>query len=1088
MPLRLSLLVLLTLLACLLGPPAVTADGPAGQPVLEPDAAGLTITWRPPDYAISTLTFESGSYSRFLMPYTTLSGQPGYPQLPVYSGLVGLPPTGGARLEVVELQTEIVNLSHPPEPAPQPVAVLDPLAGFSGGSQTHTPDPAVYAADSFYPGAVAELGEPQQVRSHRVAALTIYPLRVNAARQEMEVVRLVRLRVSFSHPAEAITALALPSGPDPVAAALSATLLNPEAGQWLTPPEPAQPDAGLNSLGSPAGAGAIKVWVNEAGLYGLTYDDLRGAGLPLESLDPRTLKLSHGYPRQEVAILVEGEADGRFDPPDRLLFYAWPSPSRYVAGDVYFLSYGGAGGLRMGLRPGAPAGLPAGTAWRVTTAETNKFYDPLYQARDGDYWYWDRLYQPDHPAENYNLPVQAPLAAGPAATLTVWLQGYTAHPSLNPDHRVQVYLNNYLLGTVEWDGKSANTATLAVPANTIISGDNQVRLVLPGISGVFAEGAWLDAFRLVYPVGQAGTGQSHFKGEAGQRQYIITGAGGPLLVFDVTVPESPRQVAGYTLNGSTLGVGDAGPTAADYLIVPANQIKRPLSLQPALNLADPAGGADYIIISHPSLLAALAPLAEHRARQGLRVATVDVSAVYDTFGDGRLDAGAIKNFLAHAYARWPAPAPLYVLLAGDGSYDFKNYSGYNPPRLLPPYLAPVDPWWGETAADNRLVTLAGADNLPDMLIGRLAVSSAAEAATVVDKIIQYEASPPAGDWATRQVIVADNPDPAADFYGSADKLYSQLPDSYPGTRYYYGGSGSSPAYFYSDPAVLRANLLNTFNQGASLVAFYGHSSWEQWAVESLLHLNDLGQLNNQNRLPVVLEMTCFTGFFHHPKTTTFDESLLRRPGGGAVAVWGSTGLGVSTGHDQLQAGFYEAVMQAGQPVLGSAILAGKLNLFATGFHQDLLDTFTLFGDPALNLGQVFKPDVRITQAVTGSGHRPGDPISLTLTIRSTGAGPARGLVVTDTLPAAILSPSWSTTAPGVSAGGLYTWTLPDLASGQEIIITISGVIDPALPPDFSFTNTARVTSSAPELSDGNNTSIAVIGGRRLYLPTVMRNY
>lgn len=1039
------------------------------------------------------ITLETGSYSRLLMPYTSLSGRPGYPQLPLFSGLVGLPPDGGARLEILELQTQVVKLPHPPEPAPTPLPVpvsptdLDLLSGFSGGPQTRTPDPVPYAADSFYPGTVAELGEPQQLRSYRVAPLTIYPLRVNAARQEMEVVRLVRLRVSFSHPASQVTALALPSGSDPFAAALSASLLNPEAGQWPARPVPVNPASGLQPLNSQAMAAATKVWVNEAGLYVLTYDDLRGAGLPLESLNPATLKLSRGYPRQEVAILVEGEADGRFDPQDRLLFYASPGPSRYVAGDVYFVSYGGANGLRMGSRSGAPGGAPGGTAWRVVDAETNKFYDPLYQARDGDYWYWDKLYLPDRPANSYSLPVQAPLAAGPASSLTIWLQGYTSHPTLNPDHRVQVYFNNYLLDTVAWDGKNAYTAALAVPLNTIVSGNNQVRLVLPGISGVFAEGVWLDAFRLVYPTSQAGTGQLHFKGEAGPRKYTLTGVSSPVLVLDVTVPERPQQVVGYTLNSSTLTVADAGPAASAYLVAPANQMKRPLSLQSALNLSDPAGGADYVIISHPSLLAALAPLAEHRARQGLRVTMVNVQAIYDTFGDGRLDAAAIKNFLAHAYERWPAPSPLYVLLAGDGSYDFKNYNGYNPPLLLPPYLAPVDPWWGETAADNRLVTLAGADNLPDMLIGRLAVSNAAEASTVVSKIIQYETSPPAGDWTTRQIIVADDPDQAADFYLSADRLYSRLTGSYAGYRYYYTGSSSNQSYFYSDPALLRADLVSSFSQGASIVTYYGHSSWEQWAVESLLHLNDLGRLNNQHRLPVVSEMTCFTGFFHHPKTTTFDESLLRRTGGGAVAVWGSTGLGVSTGHDQLQTGFYGAIVQTGQPVLGSAILAGKLKLFATGFHQDLLDTFTLFGDPALNLGRVFKPDVSISQAVVGSGHRPGAPITLTLAIRSSGAGPARGLVVTDNLPLAILTPSWSTTTPGVSATGRYTWTLPDLAPGQEIFITISGTIDPALPPDFGFTNTARVTSSGPELSDSNNISTAIVGGRRLYLPIIMRS-
>ena len=97
-------------------------------------------------------------------------------------------------------------------------------------------------------------------------------------------------------------------------------------------------------------------------------------------------------------------------------------------------------------------------------------------------------------------------------------------------------------------------------------------------------------------------------------------------------------------------------------------------------------------------------------------------------------------------------------------------------------------------------------------------------------------------------------------------------------------------------------------------------------------------------------MTCFTGFFHHPQVATLDESLVRRSGGGAVAAWGSTGLGVATGHSSLHQGFTAAV-RAGQggAKLGAGALAGKLRVWATGADLGLLDTFTLFGDPALTV-------------------------------------------------------------------------------------------------------------------------------------------
>ncbi|MCB0213515.1 MAG: DUF11 domain-containing protein, partial [Anaerolineae bacterium] len=229
-------------------------------------------------------------------------------------------------------------------------------------------------------------------------------------------------------------------------------------------------------------------------------------------------------------------------------------------------------------------------------------------------------------------------------------------------------------------------------------------------------------------------------------------------------------------------------------------------------------------------------------------------------------------------------------------------------------------------------------------------------------------------------------------------------------------------------------------------------------------------------------MTCFTGFFHHPKTTTFDESLLRRSTGGAVAVWGSTGLGVGTGHDRLQAGFYQTISQNGGPDLGTAVLAGKLKLSALGYYQDLLDTFTLFGDPALRLSSVFKPDLRISNQVQGSNHKPGDPVTFILTIENTGAGTAKNIVVTNNLPSRILSPGWSTTTAGVNATGNYIWALPDLSPSEKIVIQVFATIDPTLPKNFSIVSIAQVSSGVSELSNSNNQSTAIVGTRHMFFP------
>jgi hypothetical protein len=87
-----------------------------------------------------------------------------------------------------------------------------------------------------------------------------------------------------------------------------------------------------------------------------------------------------------------------------------------------------------------------------------------------------------------------------------------------------------------------------------------------------------------------------------------------------------------------------------------------------------------------------------------------------------------------------------------------------------------------------------------------------------------------------------------------------------------------------------------------------------------------------------------------PGFATLDETLLRQPDGGAVAVWGATGLGVATGHGQLAAGFLETVQPNAASFVGLATLAGKLRLATQQpGYLDLLDTFTLLGDPTTPL-------------------------------------------------------------------------------------------------------------------------------------------
>ncbi|MEO6063967.1 MAG: C25 family cysteine peptidase, partial [Thermoflexales bacterium] len=82
---------------------------------------------------------------------------------------------------------------------------------------------------------------------------------------------------------------------------------------------------------------------------------------------------------------------------------------------------------------------------------------------------------------------------------------------------------------------------------------------------------------------------------------------------------------------------------------------------------------------------------------------------------------------------------------------------------------------------------------------------------------------------------------------------------------------------------------------------------------------------------------------------TIDERLVLAPNGGALSVWGSSGSGVSHGHDYLARGFFNQLWgsQPGTARLGQLIQAGYLSLFQGAYAccGDSIRTYLLLGDP-----------------------------------------------------------------------------------------------------------------------------------------------
>jgi hypothetical protein len=331
-----------------------------------------------------------------------------------------------------------------------------------------------------------------------------------------------------------------------------------------------------------------------------------------------------------------------------------------------------------------------------------------------------------------------------------------------------------------------------------------------------------------------------------------------------------------------------------------------------------------------------------------------------------------------------------------------------------------------------------------MLVGRLPVNTAAEADIVVSKIINYEAQAKTLPYRQRMLFVADNvPDPknAGDFVQfSEDLIGDMLPSTFSPDRAYANNYGCPPGGIPPDGTCPTFNtaITATFNQtGALFVNYIGHASLNLWGDESFLVNADVATLNNINQLPVILSMTCLDGYWLYPSASgsknSLMETMLRAANGGSVASFSPTGLGVSTGHDRLERGFLDAVFQQGVSRLGEAAQAGKVALYSAGHDYDLIDTFTVFGDPALHLPT---HDLALSPASASQSAERGSTVQYALRVTNTAwLTDSIGVQLVKDWPA-VAWPLSVTLAPGAATTIVVSVTVPPTATvGASDVVT-----------------------------------------------------
>lgn len=682
---------------------------------------------------------------------------------------------------------------------------------------------------------------------------------------------------------------------------------------------------------------SLRLEVQTPGLVQVTYADLLAAGFAQGTLVPGALALTNlGLP---VALQVNAAHPAQLGPGDTLAFYGQGVDTPFTGTNVYWLTASGGAPRPMATRDGTLAsGTPLKVFQDTLHVEQNAFMWSLAPgAPASDYWFWAKLTAPVTQGFSFQLAALDE-GAGPSF-LTLDLLALTSG-DVTPDHHVTLNLNGTPVGDLRWKGAVALTTKVQLPQGALVAGLNTLILGLPGDTGAAVDAVDLNYFEI--------------------QSWRPLAASGERLAFTLPAAPGPVQVAGFPDAGTLLlevtdpleaafvtavpGQDDQGTwhlTFQDpatgprtYLAQAPAQIQGPSLIEawtPGALRAS-TNGADYVLITRRAWLDAVQPLLQLRQSQGLRAKAVAVEDIFNEFAYGMPDPAALQAFLAFAAQAWVQPAPSYVLLLGDATFDYRDYHQTHKLSQVPCHMGPAE-GLGIAPDDNWYAALDGVDEVPSLNLGRLPAASAEQAAAMARKLVAYEtatALPPGA-----ALFVADDVTP--DFQALCTSLAATLPATVTAQQINLAS--------YTDLTLCTRDILASMNQGLFLATYNGHGDVADWA-KNVFNAGDLPGLTNPASPELCLMLNCENCYFGMVGYYCLAESMLADPACGTVGVLGCSSFGYQTDHDLLGQAFFQLLFDPAYARLGDLCTQAKLLAYHKGASVDLLRHFPLIGDPA----------------------------------------------------------------------------------------------------------------------------------------------
>jgi hypothetical protein len=740
-----------------------------------------------------------------------------------------------------------------------------------------------------------------------------------------------------------------------------------------------------------------KISVNSTGMYKIDYNFLKSTGINPDLIDPRNLSIygngggmlpqpnasARADDLLENSILVIGEADGKFDVGDYILFYAqgpdtWAynavegifnhSKNIYSDNSYYFITIGSS----LGLRVQAQADLGS-AAQTVTYFDDYVFYenDLTNLLNSGREWYGESFDQTTSNSFSFNT-------SGIISGSNMRVTSSVISRSMSTTSFV-VSVNGATIGS------QSLTANNTYQYDAVASGDRTIFTnIVAGSPGSISVGLNYNKGSSVSSIGQLDYLELNMKralqlygSETSFRtvastttattEYQVGNASGA-TIWQVTDLTNVLQQQ-YTLSGATAIFSTNSAILEEYVIFTGNAFPTPVFVGavPNQNLhgINAPGLPALVIVTYPDFSSEANQLAAfRRTNDNMEVVVVTTDQVYNEFSSGAQDVTAIRDFMKMLYDRKAgADSVRYLLLFGDCSYDYKSRISSNT-NFVPVYESresffPLssyssDDYFGflDNTEGNWSEVTPIDNDLLDIGVGRLPVKSAQEAANVVDKLTHYSSSQNCmGKWRNSITFVADDGDnnlhitDANDIATKVDTTYQRFNinkiflDAYP--QIPTPGGEKAPE--------VNAKIDLEVNTGTFIMNYSGHGGETVWAQEAILTIPQIEGWDNYNTMPFMVTATCDFGRYDDPLIVSGAETSLIRSGGGAIGLISSARVVYAFSNKALNLQIYNYIFNplsdGKMPRLGDVVRQTK-NQSISGVNNR---NYALLGDPSLQL-------------------------------------------------------------------------------------------------------------------------------------------